>query len=64
MFYKGQNECHEVDDERASAVINNLSRDPKMLSRNPFYNKSLIPTKHADFLDFESLYKMGQITLE
>ncbi len=46
-FYKAQNECHEIDDEKASAVVGNLSRDPKMLKRNPFYNKRMIETEHA-----------------
>jgi len=64
MYYKAQNECHEGDDEKASAIIGNLSRDPRLLARNPYYNKTQIPTKHADFLDHDSLYKLGQITLE
>ena len=33
-----------ADDEKASAVIGNLSRDPKLLARNPYYNKTEIPT--------------------
>lgn len=64
MYYKAQNDCHEVDDEKASAIIGNLSRDPRLLARNPYYNKTKIPTKHADFLDHDSLYKLGQVTLE
>lgn len=62
MFYRAQNDCHELDDEKASSVVGNLSRDPALLSRNPYYNKKLLVTKHAAFLDQECLFSMGQIT--
>ena len=51
MYYKAQNDCHEIDDERATSIVGNLTRDPKVLAQNPFYNKKLIRTKHATYLD-------------
>jgi hypothetical protein len=42
-------------------VIGNLSRDPGMLRRNPYYNKRQLRTQHALYLDTDSLYKMGQV---
>jgi hypothetical protein len=33
-----------------------------MLKRNPYYNKSLLLTRHGVNLDGDSLFKMGQIT--
>ena len=62
MFYRQQNECHEIDDERAGSVIGNLSRDPRMLRKNPYYNKTQIKTDHAVCLDKDSLFKMGQVS--
>ena len=64
MYYRAQNDCHEIDDERAGSVIGNLSRDPEMLRRNPYYNKNQYKTKHATFLDPDSLYKLGQLTFD
>ena len=59
MFYRAQNDCHEIDDEKAGSIIGNLSRDPVMLKTNPYYNRTLLKTTHAIHLDSESLYKMG-----
>lgn len=59
MFYRAQNDCHELDDEKAGSIIGNLSRDPVMLKTNPYYNRRLLKTSHAIHLDSESLYKMG-----
>ena len=28
MYYRQQNECHEIDDEKAGSIIGNLCRDP------------------------------------
>jgi hypothetical protein len=64
MFYRAQNECHEIDDEKATSVVGNLSRDPALLRRNPYYNKKLLPTSHAAYLDPETLFKLGQLTKE
>jgi hypothetical protein len=58
-FYRAQNDCHEIDDEKAGSIIGNLSRDPIMLKTNPYYNRRLLKTTHATHLDSESLYKMG-----
>ena len=35
-----------------------------MLKTNPYYNRKLIKTTHATYLDSDSLYKMGQLTKE
>ena len=64
QFYRQQNECHEIDDERAGSIIGNLSRDPQMLKTNPYYNRRLLKTTHATYLDSESLYKLGQLTMD
>lgn len=59
MFYRAQNDCHELDDEKAGSIIGNLCRDPVMLKTNPYYNRRLLKTTHATHLDSESLYRMG-----
>lgn len=64
MFYRAQNDCHEIDDEKATSVVGNLSRDPALLRINPYYNKKLLPTSHGTYLDPETLFKLGQLTQE
>ena len=56
-FFRNQNPCHDIDNEKPSSVISNLNREG--LSDSPYYNKKLKPTKHAHFLDTETLFKIG-----
>ena len=56
----GQSEVHALNDERVSSILANL-KTSLQYSKNPYFNKKELITKHALHLNPISLYKMGQI---
>jgi len=55
---KGTNDIHELNDEKVSIMELCLRRELKF-SKNPYFNKKIHPTVHAEYLNPVSLYKLG-----
>lgn len=56
---RGANGIHEPNDENPAAVLKNLKTKEFRNSKNPYFNKKQIKTKHAKFLDSNTLWQLG-----
>lgn len=55
----------EQEDERKKIrMIDENVKNRHKFMKNPYYNREELKTKHGDYLDIFSLYKMGQISEE
>ena len=53
--HKGKNKVHEPNDENPVSVACNLN-DLWKLSKNPYFNKKIVDTKHALHFDKMTLF--------
>ena len=57
-YSKGKNQVHETNNEKSQSVIVNLINELRF-SKNPYFNKKMYKTKHAEYMNAITLYKLG-----
>lgn len=56
--HKGKNKIHEPNDENPISTACNLN-DAWKYSKNPYFNKKIVNTKHGQHFDKIALFQLG-----